>query len=103
EGPERWTLSVRVGLGQDPDALLQESFSRHVETSRLLATGTARQGAAVELTWTVGLRAGSTPTPSLPEPNPPQARPNLDPPLLRAGAPPQQPLPGFPVPAARGD
>jgi uncharacterized membrane protein YhiD involved in acid resistance len=60
-GPERWTLTVRLGVGQDQDARLQDALAKYLETSRLLSTSTARQGAALDLTWTVGLRAGSTP------------------------------------------
>lgn len=58
---EPWTLSVRVGVGQDPDALLQAAFAKYVHSARLLGTATARQGAAIELTWSVRLRPGTNP------------------------------------------
>jgi hypothetical protein len=51
-----YTLIVRIGLGQDPEPLLRELFEKHLEHSRLLATATARQGAALELTYAVRLR-----------------------------------------------
>jgi uncharacterized membrane protein YhiD involved in acid resistance len=60
-GPELWTLTVRVGVGQDHEALMQAAFAKYLQTSRLLSTSTARQGAAIEWIWTVTLRAGSTP------------------------------------------
>jgi uncharacterized membrane protein YhiD involved in acid resistance len=51
-----FTLTVRVGAGHDPDGLLRETFGKHLESSLLLATATARQGAAIDLTYRVGLR-----------------------------------------------
>ena len=60
-GPEMWTLCVRLGVGHDQDGLMDTAFAKHLETSRLVATATARQGAAIEQTWTVSLRSGSTP------------------------------------------
>jgi uncharacterized membrane protein YhiD involved in acid resistance len=53
--PCNFTLTVRIGLGQSPDVLLHETFRKHVERSRLVATATARQGAALELTYRVRL------------------------------------------------
>lgn len=51
-----FTLTVRVGVGHRPEVLLREPFGRHLESSRLMATGTARQGVALDLTYTVRLR-----------------------------------------------
>jgi hypothetical protein len=51
-----FTLGVRLGIGYDPEAVLRESFSKHLERSRLLTAATARQGAALELTYDVRLR-----------------------------------------------
>ena len=51
------TLTVRLGLGSDPDGLLKRVFDKHLHRSRLISTATARQGAALELKY-------SDPTPS---------------------------------------
>jgi hypothetical protein len=47
------TLIVRLGLGHDPDTLLGPVLGKHFDDVRLVGTATARQGAAVELTYTV--------------------------------------------------
>src|SRR5207253_134698 len=52
-GSVEYTLTVRVGVGHRADVLLREPFAKHLEQSRLLATGTARQGAAVDVTYGV--------------------------------------------------
>ena len=49
-----------AGLDNHND-LMQDVFTKYLETPRLIGTATARQGAAIELTWTVGLRPGNTP------------------------------------------
>src|SRR5262245_54227334 len=49
-------LNVRVGIGHNPDSLLHEPFGKHLERWRLTATATARQGAALDLTYAVRLR-----------------------------------------------
>jgi MFS family permease len=49
-------LTVRFGLGFDPDAVLPAAFDRHLATHRLTATGTAKQGAAVELVYAAKLK-----------------------------------------------
>jgi uncharacterized membrane protein YhiD involved in acid resistance len=54
--PLDFTLSVRIGAGHNPDALLRETFAKHLERCRLTATTTARQGAAFDLTYAVRLR-----------------------------------------------
>ena len=62
------TLTVRVGLGNDPEALLAAAFAQHLVESRLSGTATAKQGAALEATYKVRLRSGS-------ESRPPHKRP----------------------------
>ncbi|MCI0460634.1 MAG: DUF4956 domain-containing protein [Gemmataceae bacterium] len=56
ERPLDFTLRVRVGVGHLPDALLREAFGKHLKRVRLLATATARQGVALDLTYGVRLR-----------------------------------------------
>jgi uncharacterized membrane protein YhiD involved in acid resistance len=51
-----FALTVRVGAGHPPDVLLREAFGKHLERVRLTATATARQGAALDLTYAVRLR-----------------------------------------------
>ena len=50
-----YTLSVRLGVGHDPDTRLRPTLERHAAQSRLLAVGTARQGAALELNYGLSL------------------------------------------------
>src|SRR5262245_59829919 len=49
-------LTVRIGLGLDPDTLLGDVLRRHLTEIDLVGTGTAKQGAALELTYEVRLR-----------------------------------------------
>jgi uncharacterized membrane protein YhiD involved in acid resistance len=55
-GPAEYTLALRVGTGHDPEALVREPFGKHLERCRLVALGTARSGAALDLTYAVRLR-----------------------------------------------
>jgi uncharacterized membrane protein YhiD involved in acid resistance len=55
------SLSVRVGVGRNPDTILQGAFGKHLERYELLGGATGRQGAALDLTYKVRLRTGSTP------------------------------------------
>jgi predicted membrane protein len=50
------TLTIRVGLGYDPGKLFENVFSPHLSEIKLVGTGTAKQGAALELTYKVRLR-----------------------------------------------
>jgi uncharacterized membrane protein YhiD involved in acid resistance len=56
------TLCVRLGLGRDPDALIGEILVRHLSRQRVSAVVTARQGAAVEITYAVRLKPQATMT-----------------------------------------
>jgi hypothetical protein len=56
ETPKPTTLTVRIGLGLDPDTLLGEVLRQHLTEINLTGTGTAKQGAALELTYEVRLR-----------------------------------------------
>lgn len=51
-----YTLSVRLGTGHAPDAVLGEVFGKHLARWSLTTTATARQGAALDLTYGVRLR-----------------------------------------------
>jgi len=51
-----FTLVVRIGLGHRVEELLRAPFHKHLTSSRLMSTATARQGAAYELTYVVRLR-----------------------------------------------
>ena len=53
------TLTVRFGLGFDPTPLLQPYFDNHLAKFRLTSTGTAKQGAALELVYAVKLKRPS--------------------------------------------
>lgn len=49
-------LTVRLGLGHDPDAALGAVLGKHLAEVRLTAVGTARQGAVLELIYAARLR-----------------------------------------------
>ena len=52
-------LTVRVGVGRDPDALLRKVFDAHLEHWELTGAVTSRQGAALDLNYAVRLRRES--------------------------------------------
>jgi hypothetical protein len=54
------TLVVRVGTGVDPAAGVAQVLAKHAEDVRLAAVATVRQGTALDLTYTLRLRAGLT-------------------------------------------
>ena len=56
------TLSVRIGVGRDPDAITQAAFEKHLARFDLVSGATGRQGAALDLTYKVRLREGAAPT-----------------------------------------
>jgi uncharacterized membrane protein YhiD involved in acid resistance len=58
--PLDFILTVRVGVGHNPQELLHQVFGKHLEQSRLTAMATARGGAAIELTYAVRLRHEDT-------------------------------------------
>jgi hypothetical protein len=57
-----WTISVRVGTSQDPEAILTSLFVENFTEYRLLSASTSKQGAALELTYRVRLRPYAKPT-----------------------------------------
>jgi hypothetical protein len=54
-------LVIRMGIGSDPGGALAAVLAEHLIGSRLVSVGTARQGAAVELTYEVRLKEGANP------------------------------------------
>lgn len=56
DAPTEFTLTVRVGTGHDPESLLHEPCGKRLAQRRLAAMATARQGAAIDLTYVVRLR-----------------------------------------------
>ncbi len=58
---QRSVLVVRLGLGRDPATALGETLARHAAHHGLLETSTARQGAALAVTYEVTLRPGADP------------------------------------------
>lgn len=56
-----YTLTIRIGLRPGLDSAFESLFGRHLERAALQSTSTARQGAALELTWHVRLRPATNP------------------------------------------
>jgi hypothetical protein len=54
--PAEYSLNIRLGLGRDYSSLFSEPFAKYLTLVRLKATTTARQGAALDLTYIVRLR-----------------------------------------------
>ena len=63
------TLAVRLGTGFDPDAVLGPVFAKHLAHARLTGVATAKQGAALELTYAVRLRDPAATVPLVAELN----------------------------------
>ena len=53
------TLVLRVGLGHDPDATLKAAGGKYIQRSSLTGSCTAKQGAALDLTYQVRLRSAA--------------------------------------------
>jgi hypothetical protein len=56
-----FVLNVRVGLGHDLDQLLGNTIDQHFQDRELVAMGTARQGAALDVTYEGRLKSGGAP------------------------------------------
>ena len=52
-----YLLQVRIGLGHDVDSLLGPAFGAHVRVRRLVSMATAKQGMAIEVSYSVELRS----------------------------------------------
>lgn len=59
-GPS-YELTVKLGIGKNPDGALTRLFNKHLNACRLQTTTTARQGAALELSYSTRLRPGCSP------------------------------------------
>jgi len=68
-GSPKGTLSLRIGLGRDPEHLLQPAFEKHMQSWKLTSTSTAKQGAVIALNYSVLLRDGETAVPLVSELN----------------------------------
>jgi len=55
-GDDTFQLTVRMALGQDPEAVLGEPMERLVSGRRLVSVATARQGISIEVAYKVALR-----------------------------------------------
>jgi len=55
-GDDTFQLTVRMALGQDPEAVLGEPMERWVSGRRLVSVATARQGISIEVAYKVALR-----------------------------------------------
>jgi hypothetical protein len=60
-GADEWILNLRIGIGQDQQTAAEAVLRKCLENYRTVAAGTARQGAALEVTYHVRLRAGVEP------------------------------------------
>jgi len=60
EDPE-YVLSLRVGLGQDVNKLLDGQCDAHITDRKLLSMGTGKQGIALTVIYQVRLRPGGSP------------------------------------------
>jgi hypothetical protein len=54
------TLVVRTGTGADPAGALTATLEKYLQDFSLMSVATARQGAAIDLTYSARLRAGAS-------------------------------------------
>jgi Domain of unknown function (DUF4956) len=59
-GPS-YELTVKLGIGENTDGPLTRLFNKYLNACRLQTTTTARQGAALELSYSTQLRPGCSP------------------------------------------
>jgi hypothetical protein len=50
-----YVLEVRIGLGHDVDALIGPALTAHARTRRLVSLSTAKQGMAIEVSYSIDL------------------------------------------------
>jgi len=56
-----YELKVKLGIGENSDGALTRLFNKYLNACRLQTTTTARQGAALELSYSTQLRPGCSP------------------------------------------
>jgi hypothetical protein len=61
KGGASMLLTVRMGLGRDPAAVLGEAIGRATVSNRLVGVTTARQGSAIDVTYSITLAATANP------------------------------------------
>jgi len=57
---EAGSLVVRIGIGPAPESSLADPFARHLDSQHLVSVATARQGVALDLTYSVILKSGAS-------------------------------------------
>ena len=62
-------LTMRIGLGRDPESLFHSSFDTHLQRWSLKTTTTVKHGAALSLTYAVRLHSGQSAIPLVTELN----------------------------------
>jgi hypothetical protein len=55
-GPLPFLLQVRLGVGQDADALLTATLDQHTSRRRMMSLATARQGTSMDVAYRADLR-----------------------------------------------
>ncbi|EMI17564.1 putative membrane protein [Rhodopirellula maiorica SM1] len=55
-------LSIRIGIGRDPEKLLGSIFDRLLSKAELTSGGTSKQGASLDLNYRVRLKPDAKPT-----------------------------------------
>lgn len=63
--PPTHTLVIRLGLGRDPAATYDHVLDRYLAARTITATATARQGAALDITYAVTLAGADSTLPQL--------------------------------------
>jgi hypothetical protein len=56
-----YTLSLRIGLADDTDAIVRGPFAAHLARHRVMSMETARQGMAIDASYEVNFRADGSP------------------------------------------
>jgi Domain of unknown function (DUF4956) len=59
---DEWVLTLRLGIGQDQQAAAEAVLTKSLASWQAVAVTTARQGAALEVTYRLRLRPGVQPT-----------------------------------------
>jgi hypothetical protein len=60
-GGPSYELTVKLGIGENADGPLTRLFNKYLNACRLQTTTTARQGSALELSYSTQLRPGCSP------------------------------------------